>query len=104
LKSCESLSKTIGKLLKSEVKANPMRTLGGALGQGAFNALKRRLDPEVYGGAAILGVNGIVIKAHGSSRERAFASAIRVAADEIGHGINQTLTADITRANQKLAV
>ena len=103
LKTCESLSKTIGRLLKNEVKANPVRSLGGALATGAFKALKRRLDPEVYGGAAVLGVNGIVIKAHGSSRERAFASAIRVAAAEIGHGIKQTLANDIHRANERIA-
>lgn len=103
LKTCESLSKTIGRLLKNEVKANPVRAVGGALASGAFNALKRRLDPEVYGGAAVLGVNGIVIKAHGSSRERAFASAVRVAADEVGHGIKQTIAADIQRANEQIA-
>jgi glycerol-3-phosphate acyltransferase PlsX len=103
LKTCESLSKTIGRLLKNEVQANPLRMAGGLLAKGAFGALKRRLDPEVYGGAAVLGVNGIVIKAHGSSRERAFASAVRVAADEVGHGIKQTIAADITRANAKLA-
>ncbi len=103
LKTCESLSKTIGRLLKNEVKANPLRAVGGALAKGAFTALKRRMDPEVYGGAAVLGVNGIVIKAHGSSRERAFASAIRVAADEIGHGIKQTIAADIGRANERMA-
>lgn len=103
LKTCESLSKTIGRLLKNEVKANPLRAAGGVLAKGAFTALKRRMDPEVYGGAAVLGVNGIVIKAHGSSRERAFASAIRVAADEIGHGIKQTIAADICRANERIA-
>jgi glycerol-3-phosphate acyltransferase PlsX len=103
LKTCESLSKTIGRLLKNEVRANPVRMFGGALAKGAFNALKRRLDPEVYGGAAVLGVNGIVIKAHGSSRERAFASAVRVAADEIGHGIKQTIATDILRANNRIA-
>ena len=103
LKTCESMSRTIGRLLKNEVKANPLRMLGGALAGGAFKALKQRLDPEVYGGAALLGLNGIVIKAHGSSRERAIASAIRVAAEEIGHGINQTLAQEIARANQRLA-
>jgi glycerol-3-phosphate acyltransferase PlsX len=103
LKTCESLSKTIGQLLKNEVTANPLRAIGGVLAAGAFNALKRRLDPEVYGGAAVLGVNGIVIKAHGSSRERAFAGAVRVAADEIGHGVKQTIAADIQRANERMA-
>lgn len=103
LKTAESLSKTIGRLLKNEIKASPLRMAGGALAGGAFAALKRRLDPEVYGGAAVLGVNGIVIKAHGSSRERAFASAVRVASEEIRHGINKTLAQEIAKANLKLA-
>ena len=103
LKTCESLSKTIGRLLKNEVKANPLRMLGGALADGAFKALKQRLDPEVYGGAVVLGLNGIVVKAHGSSRERAFASAIRVAAEEIKHDINKTISQQIARANERLA-
>lgn len=103
LKSCESLSKTIGRLLGKEIKANPLRMAGGALAGGAFKALKQRLDPEVYGGAVLLGLNGIVVKAHGSSRERAFASAIRVAAEEIKHGINQTISRQIARANERLA-
>ena len=103
LKSCESISKTIGRLLKNEVKANPVRMMGGALAGGAFRALKQRLDPEVYGGAVVLGLNGIVVKAHGSSRERAFASAIRVAAEEVKRGINETISQHITQANKKLA-
>ena len=103
LKTCESMSKTIGRLLKNEVKANPLRMLGGALAGGAFKALKHRLDPEVYGGAALLGLNGIVIKAHGSSRERAIASAVRVAAQEIQHDLNHVLADHIARANAKLA-
>jgi len=80
-----------------------LRMLGGALAGGAFKALKHRLDPEVYGGAALLGLNGIVIKAHGSSRERAIASAVRVAAQEIQHDLNHVLADHIARANAKLA-
>ena len=103
LKSCESLSKTIGRLLKNELKANPVRAIGGGLAKGAFNALKRRLDPEVYGGAAVLGVNGIVIKAHGSSRERAIMNAVRVAAEEIRHGLTEVVAQKIAAANERLA-
>jgi glycerol-3-phosphate acyltransferase PlsX len=61
------------------------------------------VDPEVYGGAAILGLNGVVIKAHGSSRERAIANAIRVAAEEVGHGVNQMVAREIAHANARLA-
>ena len=45
-------------------------------------SLRRRLDPETYGGASLLGVNGVVTIAHGSSSRRAIANALRLTADE----------------------
>jgi glycerol-3-phosphate acyltransferase PlsX len=103
LKTAESLSRAIGHILKSEIKASPVRQIGAALAKGAFTGLKRRVDPEVYGGAVILGLNGIAVKAHGSSGARAIANAIRVAAEEINHGVNQIISQQIARANEKLA-
>ncbi len=103
LKTTESLGCAMIHMVKSEFTANPLRKFGAMLARGAFRNLKRRLDPEEYGGAVLLGLNGVVIKAHGSSRERAIMSAIRVAAEEIRHGINQTLSEKIARANAKLA-
>jgi glycerol-3-phosphate acyltransferase PlsX len=103
LKTAESLSSTIAGLLKQQLTATPMRKVGAALARGAFKALKQRLDPEVYGGAVVLGLNGVVIKAHGSSRARAIANALRVAAQEIKHDLNKTLAAQIARANAALA-
>ena len=103
LKTAESLSKTIGQILKQQLMANPLRKLGAALARGAFDGLKKRLDPEVYGGGVVLGLNGVVIKAHGSARERAIANALRVAAQEIKHNLNQTLVGQIARANAALA-
>ena len=103
LKTAESLSRALGHMLKSEISVSPLRQFGALLAKGAFNGLKRRVDPEVYGGAALLGLNGVVIKAHGSSRERAIASAVRVAAQEIKHNLNHTLIAQIARANARLA-
>jgi phosphate acyltransferase len=103
LKSVESMSRMLVHMLKTELAAGPVRKLGAVLAQGAFTSLKHRIDPEVYGGAAMLGLNGIVIKAHGSSRERAIANAIRVAAEEIGHGVNQIIAREIAHANARLA-
>lgn len=102
LKTAESLSKTIGQMLKQQLMANPLRKIGAALAGGAFKALKQRLDPQVYGGAVVLGLNGIVIKAHGSSREVAISNALRVAAREVKQNLNQTLTARIADANKTL--
>lgn len=103
LKTAESLGYAIGGLLKRELMANPIRMLGAKLASGALQAVKRRMDPEVYGGAVLLGLNGNVIKAHGSARERAIMNAIRVAAEEVRHGVNQIISEQIARANQKLA-
>jgi glycerol-3-phosphate acyltransferase PlsX len=103
LKTAESLSRAIGYILKTEIKASGVRQVGAMLAKGAFNGLKRRLDPEVYGGAVLLGLDGVVIKAHGSSRERAIASAIRVATEEIGHGVNKLVEKEIAAANARLA-
>jgi glycerol-3-phosphate acyltransferase PlsX len=102
LKTAESLSRGIGYILKTEIKASPVRQIGAMLAKGAFDGLRRRVDPEVYGGAAVLGFNGVVVKAHGSSRERAFASAIRVAAEEVKLGVNQIISRKIALANDRL--
>lgn len=103
LKTAESLSSAMIQILKAELTANPLRKFGAFLSQGAFRSLKRRLDPEVHGGAVLLGLNGNVIKAHGSSRERAIMSAIRVAAEEVQHGLNDIIARQIAVANQRLA-
>mgnify|MGYP002401764135 CR=1 FL=1 len=103
LKTAESLSRAMMHLLKKELTSSPMRKFGARLAKGAFVQLKKRVDPEVYGGAVLLGLNGIVVKAHGSSRERAIANAIRVATEEISHGINPIISQQISRANERLA-
>ena len=61
----------------------------------AFQAIRRRMDPEVYGGAPLLGFNGMVFKAHGSARERAVASALRVTAEAVQHQVNQIIAREI---------
>ncbi len=103
LKTSESLGYAMMHLLKKELTANPVRRLGAMLARRAFCSIKKRLDPEVYGGAVLLGLNGIVVKAHGSARQRAIANAIRVATEEINHGVNQIISQQIARANQSLA-
>jgi len=103
LKTAESLGYAIKDILKKGLTANPLRMLGAKLAQGGLLQLKQRMDPEVYGGAVLLGLNGNVIKAHGSSRERAIMNAIRVATEEIRHDVNGIISAEIARANARLA-
>lgn len=102
LKTAESLGYAIGSILKAELKASPIRKLGAMLAKGGLMKMKKRMDPEVYGGAVVLGLNGTVIKTHGSSKQRAIANAIRVAAEEISHGVNRLVSEQIARANERL--
>ncbi|PAW64090.1 MAG: phosphate acyltransferase PlsX [Opitutia bacterium Tous-C1TDCM] len=103
LKSWESLVKFFSSMLKEELQANPMRATGALLSKGAFNALKERINPERYGGAPLLGLNGNVLKAHGSSNRRSIKSAILAANEVVKADMNQRIEADISRANELLA-
>jgi len=76
LKTTESVAKAIVTRIKEECRG-PLRKLGAILMLGAFKALKRQFDPEVYGGAPLLGVPGAVIISHGSSSHRAIYNAVK---------------------------
>ena len=102
LKSWESLAKFFKGTLKEEMTANPLRKAGGLLSKGAFDALKERINPERYGGAPLLGLNGHILKAHGSSNRRAIKSAIHAANEMIKADMNQHIEADVARANEVL--
>lgn len=79
LKSVEGTIYVVLKMLKTEIKNSKRATLGAVLSKNAFNALKKRMDYAEYGGAPLLGINGGIIKAHGSSDATAIASAIQQA-------------------------
>lgn len=97
LKASEALAELVGKTLKEELKANPLRTAGAFLARGAFDSLKKRMDYSESGGAPLLGVRGTCIICHGRSDAKAIRNAIRVAAnlvegaipDKIRRSINE---------------
>jgi glycerol-3-phosphate acyltransferase PlsX len=103
LKTSESLAVAMFSMLKRELMHNAKRKLGAFLAQNAFHAIRKRMDPEAYGGAPLLGFKGMVFKAHGSARERAVTSALRITAEAVQHQVNQTIAREIARANEKLA-
>ena len=89
-------------LLKEELGANPLRQTGALLSKGAFDAFKERVNPERYGGAPLLGLNGHIVKAHGSSNRRAIKSAIHGAGEMVKADMNSQIEADVARANELL--
>ena len=77
LKTTESIAKAMGYWLKKECFKGPLRIFGALLLKGAFRSLKNQLDPEIYGGAPLLGVPGAVIITHGSSTHKAIYYAVK---------------------------
>ena len=65
--------------------------------------LKNRIDTESYGGAPLLGVNGIVTICHGSASARAIRNAVQHSVEALDHHINEHIIDAVARANAKLA-
>lgn len=78
LKMYEGVAETILSEIKTEIMGSFVTKIGGALLTPVFKRFKKHYDYKEYGGAAFLGVNGICIKAHGSSDARALKNAIKV--------------------------
>lgn len=76
LKLTEGVSLTIFKLVKNALMENLKSKIGGVLVKGQLGKLKDEFDYEEYGGAPVLGVNGPVMKMHGSSTATAVKNAI----------------------------
>jgi len=83
LKLLEGVSKTLFGQVTDAMTSTALTTAAAALMKPAFTRLKARLDPDTYGGAPLLGVNGVCIIGHGSSGSRAVGNAIAVAARSV---------------------
>ncbi len=80
LKLAEGLAKTMIAMIKREVKKRPLAILGALLSKGAFKAVKKHTNPDCYGGAPLVGVNGVAIISHGKSNDFAIFNALKTAA------------------------
>ena len=103
LKTTESVARTIGAWLKSELIRNPFRKILAFLLRSAFKSLKKRMDPEVYGGAVLLGVPGACIITHGASTHKAIYHTIHVAANATRNELSPTIAKRIAEHRAKLA-
>ena len=97
LKLMEGTITTLLDALRDEITATARGKIGGLLIRPAAGAVRRRLDPETYGGAYLLGLRGLVVIAHGNSSRRAVANAIRLAA----HGVEHEVVAKLEKRLQE---
>ncbi|MBU3933290.1 MAG: phosphate acyltransferase PlsX [Candidatus Omnitrophica bacterium] len=89
LKVSESLAESLSALLKRELGESFITRLGALFSKSALMAMKREMDYTEYGGAPLLGIDGICIICHGSSSAKAIKNAIKVAAEFVDHKVNQ---------------
>jgi glycerol-3-phosphate acyltransferase PlsX len=87
LKLLEGTISELLDVLRGEVASTLTGKLGGLLIRPSARRLRRKLDPDTYGGAYLLGLRGLAVIAHGNSGRRAIANAIRLAARGVDHGV-----------------
>ena len=95
LKTSESLAHAVSYFLKRECFRGIFRVLGALLLKGAFKSLKNQLDPDIYGGAPLLGVPGAVIITHGSSSHKAIYYAVKAGVNAARNDVSGLISSRI---------
>ena len=95
LKTIEGTVRLYSDFLRNAFKSSPASRLGYLLARRSLNKLRARVDPRRYNGAMFLGLNGIVVKSHGSTDAFGFANAIGVAVDMSANGFNDKIIREL---------
>jgi phosphate acyltransferase len=102
LKTAEGTAKQIGVYLRSAMNRSFMARIGAVLAQGAFQALRAKMDTRKMNGGVFLGLNGLVIKSHGGADAVGFASAIDLGYDMAASGLVASIGRDVERFHSAL--
>ena len=97
LKYTEGVAETLMGIIKQELMADTRSKIGALLAKPAFHRVKKLMDYTEVGGAPLLGVQGTVVKAHGSSNAKAISSALRQAALIIRSGVTAEIEQKLIR-------
>ncbi|NNF07813.1 MAG: phosphate acyltransferase PlsX [Candidatus Eisenbacteria bacterium] len=100
LKFAESVWPFLGAVVREEIGSNLQSKLGALMLKPSFKRLKTRMDYSEYGGAPLLGVNGISIVGHGRSDAKAVRNGIRFAAQLVRSGLNDAIRTELQREEE----
>ena len=95
LKVSEGVVEVIAGTLKQSLRKTLTRKIGAYLAQGAIRDFKKRVDYDEYGGAPLLGLNGLCMICHGRSNAKAIRNAIRVAKEFADGQINERIASEL---------
>lgn len=102
LKTCESLFTELKNFIKDEFNRNCIRKTGAILSRGVFSRMRSQFSPDQFSGAPLLGLNGWVFKAHGSSKAEAIAGALNMCLNCLEVYDFRVIESDIAKANALL--
>ncbi len=97
LKTSEGIAKMMGDFLKEEYTKNIFRKMAAMASYAVIKGFRKRVDTRRYNGATLLGLQGVVVKSHGSADAYAFGKALERAASEVKHGLLALITTEIQR-------
>ena len=100
LKVTESFAEATSAFLKRELTKRLLPKIGAILSLPAYRAIRKKIDYSEYGGAPLLGVDGRVIIAHGSSNAKAIKNAVRAGTEYVKHKLNRHIIEDLEGLNE----
>jgi len=97
LKSLEGTARFVGDLLRRAFASSIRSRIGYVISRSAARLMRDHLDPNNHNGAVFLGLNGLVVKSHGSANANGVANAIRVAARMVREDLTRKITDDLDK-------
>jgi len=95
IKVAESVMESAGALIKREIKKSPLALWGAFLMKSRLLHIKKHADYTEYGGAPLLGVNGLVMISHGRSSAKAIKNAIRATVREVEDNLIENMIKEV---------
>ena len=99
LKSLEGTARFVTDLLKRAFSSSTRSKIGFLISRPATGLLRHHLDPDNHNGAVFLGLNGLVVKSHGSASDKGVANAIRVAARLVREDLTRKIADDLANVS-----
>ncbi|MFA7604659.1 MAG: phosphate acyltransferase PlsX [Novosphingobium sp.] len=100
LKAVEGTARFVADLLRRSFSSSLRSKFGFLISRPATELLKHHLDPNNHNGAVFLGLNGIVVKSHGSASAAGVANAVAVTARLLEENVTERITADLARVGE----
>ena len=101
LKAAEGTARMVGSWVKNALVSSIISKIGALFLTGSLQKLKAQMDPSTANGAPLLGLNGLVLKSHGSANAEGVASALMAAENLASHPFEEEIKATIAKVARR---